>query len=85
VLGPAAARRGGAAAFQHSVRRIFGDTTAAEETAKVASNWSKAAAAYPAKPYVAPAPRPVEVPIEEEFERPLGHIFRTVFPKLGTN
>ena len=88
VLGHAAARRGGAAALQYSVRRIFGDTPAAAEAAKVAKGWSKVGVIRPAAAAAAhtTAPvRPAEVPTHEDEARPLGNIFRTVFPNLRTN
>ena len=87
VLGPAAARRGGAAAFQHSVRRIFGDTTAVAEAAGVAASWSRAGIVHPVNAPAAarPAVHAAEVPTEDEETRPLGNIFRTVFPNLRTN
>lgn len=86
VLAPAIARRGGAAALQSSVRRIFGDTPASEEAAKVAAAWSSPAVVHPVPeairpeeplPQPQPAPPP---PQREEPARPLSSIFRSVFP-----
>lgn len=88
VLGPAAARRGGAAAFETAVRRIFGDTAASAEAAQVASAWSSPAVVHPVVYPVervapaAPLPDPVPAPVREEEHRPLSSLFRTVFSTL---
>jgi hypothetical protein len=84
VLGPAAVRRGGAAAFQTSVRRIFGDTPESSEAARVAAAWSNPATLYPLAPPIAPAapsPRPTP-PASRDDDRPLSSVFRSVFPNL---
>ena len=84
VLGPAAVRRGGAAAFQTSVRRIFGDTPESSEAVRVAAAWSNPATMYPPAPPlapVAPSIRPAP-PSTHDDERPLSSVFRTVFPNL---
>jgi hypothetical protein len=84
VLGPAAVRRGGAAAFQTSVRRIFGDTPETSEAVRVAAAWSNPAAMYPPAPSIAPAipsTRPVPSPSRDD-DRPLSSVFRSVFPNL---
>jgi len=80
VLGPAVARRGGAAAFESSVRRIFGDTPASAEAAKVALSWSAAAVVYPAAESLAPvqpAIQPLLTP-RDHAPRPLSSLFRSV-------
>lgn len=85
VLGPATARRGGAAAFQHSVRRIFGDTSASEEAAKVAAAWSNLGAVHPISAPRSPSAEPVrpsEAPQKDDNARPLGSLFRSVVPNL---
>jgi hypothetical protein len=88
VLGPAAVRRGGAAAFQTSVRRIFGDTAASTEAVQVAEAWSNPGmihpSASPAAPIVSPV-RPMPAPLRDDSTRPLGSVFRSVFPNLRTN
>jgi hypothetical protein len=84
VLGPAAVRRGGAAAFQTSVRRIFGDTAESTEVARVAAAWSIPATIYPPAPPiapVAPSTRPAPTPSRDD-ERPLSSVFRSVLPNL---
>jgi hypothetical protein len=84
VLGPAAVRRGGAAAFQTSVRRIFGDTPESSEAVRVAAAWSNAATTYPAPRPIAPAPpatHPTPPPSRDD-DRPLSSVFRSVFPNL---
>jgi hypothetical protein len=84
VLGPAAVRRGGAAAFQTSVRRIFGDTPESSEAARVAAAWSNPAALYPPAPPIppfAPSSRPAP-PASRDDDRPLSSVFRSVFPNL---
>jgi hypothetical protein len=84
VLGPAAVRRGGAAAFQTSVRRIFGDTPESSEAVRVAAAWSNPAAFYPPAPAIAPmrpSTRPAPAPSRDD-ERPLSSVFRSVFPNL---
>jgi hypothetical protein len=84
VLGPAAVRRGGAAAFQTSVRRIFGDTPESEEAVRVAAAWSNPATMYPPAPPIAPiAPAGrLAPPPSRDDERPLSSVFRSVFPNL---
>jgi len=87
VLGPATARRGGAAAFQHSVRRIFGDTSASDHAAKVATAWSTPAAVHPRAVPAPPAGEPVRPSVDPApgaAERPLGSVFRAVLPNLRT-
>jgi len=84
VLGPAVARRGGAAAFESSVRRIFGDTPASAEAAKVALSWSAAAVVHPATGSVAPVgpvAQPVQLP-RDQGSRPLSSLFRSVVGTL---
>jgi hypothetical protein len=84
VLGPAAVRRGGAAAFQTSVRRIFGDTPESAEAVRMAAAWSNPATVYPsAPPFMPPSPavHPTPPPPRDD-ERPLSSVFRTVFPNL---
>jgi hypothetical protein len=84
VLGPAAVRRGGAAAFQTSVRRIFGDTQESSEAMRVAAAWSNPAAMYPPAPPLAPvvpSSRPAP-PSTHDDDRPLSSVFRSVFPNL---
>jgi hypothetical protein len=84
VLGPAAVRRGGAAAFQTSVRRIFGDTPESSEAVRVAAAWSNPAAMYPPGPAIGPVAPPTRhepLPSRED-ERPLSSVFRSVFPNL---
>jgi hypothetical protein len=86
VLGPAATRRGGAAAFQNTVRRIFGDTTASAEAARVAADWSHSGAVHPANSPAPPADttsRPSPAP-GDDYARPLGNIFRVVAPNFRT-
>jgi hypothetical protein len=88
VLGPATARRGGAAAFQNSVRRIFGDTRASEEAVKVAAAWSNLGAVAPAGTSLPPSAdplHPVNPSVRDDGARPLGSVFRSVFPNLRTN
>jgi hypothetical protein len=85
VLGPAALRRGGAAAFQTSVRRIFGETPESAEAARVATAWSIPATAYPASRSIEPAhpaARPAQSGAGEDDARPLSSVFRSVFPNL---
>jgi len=84
VLGPAAVRRGGAAAFQTSVRRIFGDTAESSEAVRVAAAWSNPSTMYPPAPPlapVAPSTRPAP-PQTHDDDRPLSSVFRSVFPNL---
>lgn len=81
VLGPAAARRGGAGAFESSVRRIFGDTPESVEAARVAAAWSSPAVIHPVAGPIAPAQVVAEpVPAHEDNARPLSSLFRSVFP-----
>jgi hypothetical protein len=88
VLGPAAARRGGAAAFESSVRRIFGDTPQSAEAAKVATAWSPAAVPtlHPAfEPLVSPVQpfEPVPVPVPQSPPaRAFSTLVRSVFATL---
>lgn len=83
VVGAAAVRRGGAAAFQNTTRRIFGDTPASAEAARVAEAWSApnvvhrpAVPINPTEPASAIEP---SVPAREQ-RRPLSGIFRSVLP-----
>ena len=83
VLGPAAVRRGGAAAFQTSVRRIFGDTPESAEAARVAAAWSNPATVYPPASPIPSTPSsssPSATPSSDE--RPLSSVFRSVLPNL---
>lgn len=84
VLGPAAERRGGRAAFESSVRRIYGETPASAEAADVAAAWSSPdimhPVAEPIAPPVEPLPEHVPLPAPAETHRPLSSIFRSVFP-----
>jgi len=82
VLGPAAARRGGAAALENSVRRIFGDTPQSEEAAKVAAAWSVPDVVHPASEPIRPEPSLPEAPAPapEQAPRPLSALFRSVLP-----
>ncbi|MGH9349541.1 MAG: hypothetical protein ACRD26_20005 [Vicinamibacterales bacterium] len=88
VLGPAAARRGGAAAFETAVHCIFGDTPASVEAAQVAAAWSSPSPVPlvgPAdvKPVVPAGPPPDHVPAPARGEpRPLSSLFRNVFSTL---
>ncbi len=84
VLGPAAVRRGGAAAFQTSVRRIFGDTPESAEAARVAAAWSNPSTLYPPAAPISPMSPPVRPgqPPSRDDERPLSSVFRSVFPNL---
>jgi hypothetical protein len=99
VLGVAAARRGGAAAFQHSIRRIFGDTSASAEAAAVADAWSKRGVVHsaparrvvsPARPATSPsAPtaspaRPAAEPEPDQPPRRLDALFHAPIPDLRT-
>jgi hypothetical protein len=82
VLGPAATRRGGTAAFESAVKRIFGDTPAAAEAAKLAAEWSTPELIHPVSEPLEPEelqrePAPV---VRQEQPSPLGSIFRSVFP-----
>jgi hypothetical protein len=82
VLGAAVARRGGAAAFEHCVRRIFGDTPESAEAVKVAAAWSMPEVVHPAARAIRPV-EPFAQPIpetEESAPRPLSSIFRSVLP-----
>lgn len=88
VLGPAATRRGGAAALETAVKRIFGDTPASEAAAKVATEWSAPQVVHhvaePLEPEpLLPAPPPVAV--RSELPSPIGSIFRSVFPLFRTS
>lgn len=87
VLAPAAARRGGPAALQSGVRRIFGDTPASAEAARVAEAWSAPnvihRSAVPINPPdVLPAPY---APPQDDAPGPLSSIFRSVFPNFRAN
>jgi hypothetical protein len=85
VLGPAAARRGSAAAFQHSVRRIFGDTSASEEAAKVAAAWSNLGTIHPGSAPRTPSAEPIRpgnAPARDDNASPLGSVFRSVIPNF---
>jgi hypothetical protein len=90
ALGAAAARRGGAAALEASVRRIFGDTPASVAAAELAAAWSHPAVhhapspAPPAAPAFEPAPMPRPSPRPESHRR-FGSILRSVFPHLGAS
>jgi hypothetical protein len=85
VLGPAATRRGGAAALESALKRIFGDTPASAEAAKVAADWSAPEIVHPvSQPFepeeLLPEPTPVPGAGEGEQPSPLGSLFRSVFP-----
>lgn len=88
VLGPAALRRGGTAAFEAAVRRIFGDTPASAEVAEVAAAWSSPSVIHPAvdavypldPPEPLPEPLPHEVPAHQAEPGGLRSIFRSVLP-----
>lgn len=79
VLGPAAARRGGAAALQHAVRGIFGDTAASAAAAQMAAAWSLPEAVHPAPQPFAPEPVPDEPPPApgDDARRPITSIIRS--------
>jgi hypothetical protein len=63
TLGRAASRRRGVEAFEHSVRRIFGDTPASAEAAELAAAWSQPAVVHHLHQPVAPSPAFVRAPL----------------------
>ena len=78
VLGPAAVRRGGAAAFQHAVECIVGDTPASTAAAQMAAAWSLPGAFHPPAPPLDPAPPPIDPPpAGDEARRPIGSVIRS--------
>jgi hypothetical protein len=90
VLRPAAAQRGGVAALETVVRRIFGDTSESAEAAQLAAAWSQPAAVHPSKQPVAPPeplhdPSSVRTPEHGEGTRPFSSILRSVFPLFRAN
>jgi len=84
TLGPAIARRGGPAALEASVRRIFGDTPASEEAAELAAAWSQPVVVHHTPeplPHTQPPVDPSRVPAaEREHSGTFSSILRSVFP-----
>ena len=85
VIGPLTDRRGGAAAFQGAVQRIFGDTPASAEAVELAEAWSTPAVVHPVSapfdptvPFSEPEAAPMPAPAGGN--RPFSSIFRSVFP-----
>ena len=79
VLGPAAARRGGAAAFQHAVQGIFGDTPASTAAAEMAAAWSLPDVVHHTPQPLAPAALPVDPPPADDVDPrpPQGPVVRS--------
>ncbi len=78
VLGPAAARRGGAAAFQHAVQCIFGDRPSSAAAAEMAAAWSLPDVVHHAPPATGPATTTVAPPDpDEERRRPISSVIRS--------
>jgi hypothetical protein len=82
MLGPAAARRGGAAQWQSAVKRIFGETPAVAEAVKVAAEWSQPEIVHHAATPIdhEDVLREPMAPVEGDSPRPLSALFRSVFP-----
>jgi hypothetical protein len=84
TLGRIASRRGGAEAFDSSVRQVFGDTPASAEAVELAAAWSQPAVVHHTPQRVAPSPpvyqRPLPAPVREQSAGTLSSLLRSVFP-----
>jgi hypothetical protein len=85
TLGSTAARRGGVEAFESSVRRIFGDTSASAEAAELAAAWSQPSVVHHVPQAVAPLQpayqrTPLPPPARDQSTGPLSSILRHVLP-----
>jgi hypothetical protein len=90
VLGVAAARRGGSAAFEECVERVFGDTPASAAAAALANAWSHPSAAHHvAEPFAPPSPPVEHVPPTASTRaanpRDFSSMLRSVFPRFGAS